>query len=355
MSTLVLALCGLAVAFLVSGMRRSARQPKRSRRNLPYLFAVFAVLLAIAAILIPSLAWFAMAPQSDLQSFSGSLTEAPSWGSHSVINIRLQTQDGVQDLVLEDLSHSEQILKLSAGDNIAARVYPFLGQYDLWELKHDGMIIESYQDAYVYRAQQLEQGTTTALWMGLAACILFVVAVALRMHFGVWREPRASIMDMATPTSTKATPESGLDTSQYPTPSMPALEATGAFDTWQYSTPGEPAVSTLRADAGEEHGWQGRTRKKCPKCKSSCYIFDRQCHRCGAKLPSGPFGYWLLAEGLLLAAIVFAYMNAGVWGAAAVLALGFVIERVVKSSARHNTPPAGTGATAAPRSTGYRS
>lgn len=359
MSTLVLVLCGLAVGFLVNGMRRSARivrHPNQSRRNLPYLFAVFALLLAIAAILLPSLAWFSIAPQSDLKSFTGSLVEAPSWGTRSIINLRLQTNDGVQDVVVEDLSHSEQILALKAGDNVSALVYPFLGQDDLWELKHEQMIIESCQDTYVYRTQQLEQGTTAALWMGLAASILFVTAVALRMHFGVWREPRASIMDIATPTGAKATPpETGLDTSHYSTPSVPAIGARGDVDTWHYSTLGEPAASTISAEAGEERSWQARTKKKCPKCKSSCYVFDRQCHRCSAKLPSGPFVYWLLAEALLLSVIVFAFMNAGVWGAAAVLALGFVVERVVKSFARQNTTAAGAGASAGPRSPSYYS
>ncbi len=358
MSTLVLVLCGLAVAFLVNGMRRSARtvrHPSQSRRNLPSLLAVFALLLAIAAILVPSLAWFSMAPQSDLKSLNGLLAEAPSLDS-STINLRLQTEDGLRDIIVEDPSHSEQILALKAGDNVTALVYPFLGQYDLWELKHDRSTIESYQNTYVYRTQQLEQGTTTALWMGLSACILFVAAVALRMHFGVWRESRASVMNMPSPKGATATPPgSGLDTSQYPTPSVPSTDARGDFGTWQYSTPGVPAVSTVSAESDETHTWERRTKKKCPACKNSCYVFDRQCHRCGAKLPSGPFGYWLLAEGLVLLVIVFAYISAGVWGAAAVLALGFVVERVVKSSARHNTPAAGAGATAAPRSTGYRS
>jgi len=344
MNPIVAVLAGLALGVFGDGLSQTTRtttsQGIRSPRNLPSAALALAGILALGAIVIPSLSWFAMAPETDLKSLSGSLVDAPGSGD-SAITLRLQTSEGAYDIVVEDPSHSPQIRQLRAGDDVTALVYPFLGQYNLWELSRDRETIESYQDTYLYSSQRLEQSMTTALWLGFAASILFVVAVALRMHFGVWREPRRSIMDagkyMGNPAGKPALPTAfEFDTPQASTSSVPTWQTGQDSAAWQSSTSPQQPVSSL-APALDQARAKHWSTKQCPQCKSSCYVFDRRCHKCGAKLPSGPFGYWFLAEALLLAAIVFAYMQAGVWGAGAMLLLGFVVERVVKNSARRNT------------------
>ena len=92
------------------------------------------------------------------------------------------------------MSYSREILNLKPGDHVTARV-KFLtvgvprgsrGEYHIWELKRDGVTIQSYQDAYLYQTRVNEQQTTYALWLGLVSAICLMVALALRMHFGEW-------------------------------------------------------------------------------------------------------------------------------------------------------------------------
>ena len=82
-------------------------------------------------------------------------------------------------------------------------------------------------------------------------------------------------------------------------------------------------------------------KKKCPKCGSSCYIFDGQCHLCEARLQSAPFYCRVVAEGLFLSAILFACVKAGVWGGVVVIVLGRIVEGMLRSSARRGTDTAG--------------
>src|SRR5206468_2640305 len=80
-----------------------------SRRNLPYMFLGLAILLGSMAIVIPLTGWLATAKESDLKLVAGSVQRAPGWVGHrSMIGIRVQTDDGVQELVEDDLSHSQR-------------------------------------------------------------------------------------------------------------------------------------------------------------------------------------------------------------------------------------------------------
>lgn len=167
-----------------------------SRRNLPYMFLILAIVVGFIALLVPASRRLSMAKESDLKFVAGSVQQAPSLvqtkGS-PIIRIRVETEDGLQNLFLEDLSHSREIMNLEPGDHVIARVQSFFGQSDIWELQRDGVTIESYQDAYLYSTQALEQGTTNALWLGLVSSILLTVAVVLRMFFGAWRDSTSSV------------------------------------------------------------------------------------------------------------------------------------------------------------------
>ncbi len=168
----------------------SARR-KLPRRNLPYMFLSLAIMLGFIALIIPLTGWLAMAKPSDLKLFAGSVQRAPGWANTKggpMIVIRVKTDDGLHDLVEEDLGHSRVIMKLRPGDQVTALVKSFFGQNDIWELKRDGVTIESYQDTYLYRTRENDRATTNALWVGLAASILLTVAIALRMYFGAWRD-----------------------------------------------------------------------------------------------------------------------------------------------------------------------
>jgi hypothetical protein len=255
-------------------------------------------MLGFIALVIPLTRWLSMAKESDLKFVAGSVQRAPRWVSTKggpVIVIRVKMDDGLYDLVQEDLSHSRATMKLKPDDHVTALVKSFFGQYDIWELKHDGVTIESYQDMYLYQTRELERGATNALWFGLVSSIFLTVALALRMYLGAWRDP---------------------------TPSVPAIQN-----------------GSEEADAGPP--WHWSIKKKCPKCGSSCYIFDRQCHQCGAQLKSAPLYYWVVGEGLFLSALLIACVKAGMWGGGGVLVLGFIVEGVLRSSARRGTDTAG--------------
>ena len=49
-------------------------------------------------------------------------------------------------------------MKLKPGDHVTARVQSFFGQYHIWELKRDGVTIESYQDTYLYKPEKMSGG-----------------------------------------------------------------------------------------------------------------------------------------------------------------------------------------------------
>ena len=169
---------------------------KLSRRNLPNMFLGLAIMLGFIALVIPLAGWLSMAKESDLKFFAGSVQRAPRWVSTKggpIIVIRVKMDDGLHDLVEEDFSHSRAIMQLKPDDHVTALVKSFFGQYDIWELKRDGVTIESYQDTYLYRTRENERGATNALAFGLVASIFLTVAIALRMYFGAWRDSTASV------------------------------------------------------------------------------------------------------------------------------------------------------------------
>jgi hypothetical protein len=140
-----------------------------------------------------------MAKESDLRSVAGSVLQAPTllrpFGP--IIRIRVETDHGPATIFEEDVSHSREIMNLKPGDHVTARVYlsrvgnvsDSSNEYHIWELKRDGVTIESSQDTYLYETRELEQYKTSALWLGLAASICLMVALPLRMHFGAWVDP----------------------------------------------------------------------------------------------------------------------------------------------------------------------
>ncbi len=88
-----------------------------------------------------------MAKESDLKFVAGSVQRAPTWATEGdLIVIGVEMDDGLHYLVEEDLSHSREIMKLKPGDHVTARVQSLLGRYHIWELKRDGVTIESYQE-----------------------------------------------------------------------------------------------------------------------------------------------------------------------------------------------------------------
>jgi hypothetical protein len=168
----------------------------RRRRNLPYMFLFLAIVFGCFALVGPLSRWLYIAKESDLALVAGSVQGAPGWESTKggpIIRIRVEADDGLHDLFEEDLSHSREIINLKPGDHVTARMKSFLGQFNIWELKRDGVTVESYQDVYLYSTQKLEQAKTKALWFGLISSIFLTVAIALRMYFGAWRYSDASV------------------------------------------------------------------------------------------------------------------------------------------------------------------
>jgi hypothetical protein len=158
---------------------------------LPYTFLFLAIILGLIALLGPMLRSLSMAKESDLKFVAGSVQRAPSLAHTKggpIIRVPVETDDGLHNLFLEDFTHFREIMNLRPGDHVTARVQSFLGQSDIWELKRDGVTIESYQDVYLYSTRALEQGKINALWLGLISSIFLTAAIVLRMLFGAWRD-----------------------------------------------------------------------------------------------------------------------------------------------------------------------
>ena len=308
---------------LLGSLRNPARfwgLRKLSRRDLPNFFLIFAIVLGIIALVPPLARRLSWAKESDLKSVAGSVQRAPEWATEGdLIVIGVEMDDGLHYLVEEDLSHSREIMKLKPGDHVTARVQFLLGRYHIWELKRDGVTIESYQEAYLYETRRIERGATNALWLGLVASIFLTVALALRMYFGAWRDP----------THLGLAIRNGSE------------EADGGQPWQRDSTPSVPAIPNHSEEADTGQPWQWSMKKKCPKCGSSCYIFDGQCHLCEARLQSAPLYCWVVAEGLFLSVGVIACARAGVWGGVVVIALWRIVEGMLRSSARRGTDTAG--------------
>ena len=172
-----------------------AKPEPLSRRDLPYTFLILAIMLGFSALVLPLLGWLRMAKESDLKFVAGSVLQAPKWlrPSSPMIRIRVETDDGPADIFEEDLSHSREIMNLRPGDRITARVMPFAGYHNIWELKRDGVTIQSYQETYLFQAATNERGVTGSLAAGLISLILLMAGLVLRMHFGAWRNSTPSV------------------------------------------------------------------------------------------------------------------------------------------------------------------
>jgi hypothetical protein len=177
---------------------RRARRPV-TPRDLPALFLGFALVLGVFAVAIPVMGKLAMAKESDLKFVAGSVQQAPGWARGKggsklpIIIIRVKMDDGLYDLHEQDLSHSREIMNLRPGDRITARVMPFAGYHNIWELKRDGVTIQSYQETYLFQAATNERGVTGSLAAGLISLILLMAGLVLRMHFGAWRNSTPSV------------------------------------------------------------------------------------------------------------------------------------------------------------------
>ena len=165
---------------------RSTRQ--FSARNLPRALVIVAILLGSVALLGPLARKYSIVKESDLKVFTGFVQRASTRDRNGLIRIRVETSDGPHDFLAEDTSHYQEMMNLQPGDYVTARVQRMPGEYHIWELTHDGVTIESYQDMYSFSTRELERGTTLALWTWLLCSILLVVAIGLRMYFGAWSE-----------------------------------------------------------------------------------------------------------------------------------------------------------------------
>jgi hypothetical protein len=173
--------------------------PPFNVRALPAFILILAIIVGIFAVAVPVMGKLAMAKEGDLKFVAGSVQQAPGWvtGRHGnkfpIIVIRVKTDDGVYDLDEQDLSHSGEIMNLRPGDRITARVMPFVGYHNVWELKREGVTIQSYQETYLFQVATNERGVTGSLAAGLIALMLLMVAFVLRMYFGAWRDPTPSV------------------------------------------------------------------------------------------------------------------------------------------------------------------
>ena len=164
---------------------------KLTRRDLPILFLRYAIVLGLITLGLLSIGWLAMARKSDLKSVAGTVQQAPRWQRTKggpIIVIPVEMGDSLHDLTVEDVSHYQAIMNLKPRDHITALVTSFL-EYRVWELKRDGVMLESYEDMYLYQTAMNERGAIVAFGSGLLSLVFLMMALSLRMYFGTWRDP----------------------------------------------------------------------------------------------------------------------------------------------------------------------
>jgi hypothetical protein len=154
--------------------------------------------------------------------------------------------------VVEDPSHFLEIKALKPGDYVTARVKRFLGQDDVWELKHKGATLQSYQNTYLYNSRRNQRAAVWALWLGFASSLSLTAAFALRIYFGTWRDPAA--MDPATKN------EDELPAWENQASSSPVMQST-EFGGWQDSAALSPAAQNGSAESEPGQPWQWTVKK----------------------------------------------------------------------------------------------
>jgi hypothetical protein len=161
---------------------------KATRRDLPALCLMYAVISAFACFGLPLASKLDMAKETDLHSVTGTLLSAPKWitGRGAHLDISLVASDGPHHFALEDSSRE---LPLRASDKVALRVY----HSRIWGIERNGVTIVSYQDTYRHMEGLNARSRQMAHWAGGISLVLFVLAALLRKHFGAWRDKRQSV------------------------------------------------------------------------------------------------------------------------------------------------------------------
>ncbi len=172
---------------------------KATRRDLPAICLIYAVIFAFACFALPLAQNLGMAKLSELHPIAGIVQSAPRTTRGKVIklHILIHASDGLHHLIQDDLSADfPEIMDLRAGDNVVARVRHDSWGRDLdwfWELERSGVTILSYEDTYRYKERCNARGLKMAHWAGVISLGLFVLAILLRKHFGAWREKQQSV------------------------------------------------------------------------------------------------------------------------------------------------------------------
>lgn len=168
---------------------------KATRRDLPALCLIYAVIFAFAALGLPLGAKLDMTKRSELRAISGTVQDMSRTNLSRAgpkLHIFVQNSSGLHHLTQDDLSHEVPALRsLRAGDNVTALVrHDFLGRNLewVWEVQRDGVTILSYDQTQGFLEQTRERMQTIALWAGVLSMGTFIVAILLRMRFGAWRD-----------------------------------------------------------------------------------------------------------------------------------------------------------------------
>lgn len=170
-------------------MRTGARNQRGvTRRDLPAVFLALATFFAIFAVLFPLAGRLDLASRNELKPVTGTVASRPRWhtGKGAGIYIPIQTADGLHTLAITDFHNYDELMALKPGDAVTALVRP-LGAYGVWELKHDGITLVSYEEMREGAEREERQARRVGSWLGLMSFVCAIAAVSLRRHYGSWR------------------------------------------------------------------------------------------------------------------------------------------------------------------------
>lgn len=171
-------------------------QRKTTRRDLPGICLVFAVIFALSAVALPIAARFDMArtgaARSNLQMISGQVVfVSHTYGGKVTpkLEIFVRRSDGLHHLTQDDLTKDVPALKsLRVGDLITAMAQPGRESDWLWELRRNGAVLLSVEETTQYFERRYVRELRLASGAAVLSVALFTLGVVLRRHFGAWQD-----------------------------------------------------------------------------------------------------------------------------------------------------------------------
>ena len=172
-------------------------------RDLPTIFLLISAWAALGGGAFAVVGWSSEPPPINrLESVQGRVVDAylkKGFGKgRTQVHVLVEASDGLHDLARDNTSQAIfHVLTVRKNDTVIALVQSgSIAQPadTLWELQRGNAAILRYQDVADQVASENRRAATMAMCFGSLGALSFIAAIALRAHFGGWRERRPSTL-----------------------------------------------------------------------------------------------------------------------------------------------------------------